>query len=309
MSILRAALTQTINAYQAMPDLIEDLPKLEPQLDQIRQANIEHHLELIDQAAQAGVKLLCLGELFAGPYFALSQLPMWKNLSENAREGPVACAMTDAALRHKMVIVAPIYELCKMTGNRYNAAIVIDADGSILGTYRKNHIPQGTNEQASFDEAFYYQAGDPPENTGSKILGNNPHFPVFDTQAGRLGVAICYDRHFPGVMASLAKAGAELVVCPAVTFGENSRAMWEMEFCVDAARHNIFIAGSNRLGAEKPWNQPYFGVSYFTGPSLRCKPVTHHPNLVIADLDLSTLNKPDPSGWDLARDARPDIYG
>ena len=91
-------------------------------------------------------------------------------------------------------------------------------------------------------------------------------FPVFETRLVRPGIAICYDRHFEGVMSALAENGAELVLSPAVTFGAKSRRMWDLEFEVDAARHNLYIGGSNRRGVEPPWTQEYSGASYFAGP-------------------------------------------
>ena len=141
------------------------------------------------------------------------------------------------------------------------------------------------------------------------ILGENPFFPVFKTSVGKVGVAICYDRHFEGVVGALARAGAEVVFSPAVTFGAKSRRLWELEFLTDACRHRVFIGGSNRLGSEKPWGQRYFGASYFAGPDgAKLPDLSRRPDLVIADLDLGSLSRPDPSGWDLSRDARPRIY-
>ena len=132
---------------------------------------------------------------------------------------------------------------------------------------------------------------------------------MFETRLVRLGVAICYDRHFEGVMSALAENGAELVMSPAVTFGEKSRRMWDLEFPVDAARHNLFIGGSNRRGVEPPWTQEYFGASYFAGPSGVIPNVTSPTSdLVVADLDLDALSGPDSSGWNLTRDRRPSIY-
>jgi predicted amidohydrolase len=95
---------------------------------------------------------------------------------------------------------------------------------------------------------------------------------------------------------------------PAVTFGAKSHRMWHLEFHVDAARHNVFIGGSNRAGQERPWNQPYFGDSHFTGPNGPCANLSTHPELVIADVDLGQLAKADPSGWNLPRDIRHGIY-
>ncbi|HED54861.1 MAG TPA: acyltransferase, partial [Phycisphaerales bacterium] len=189
---------------------------------------------------------------------------------------------------------------------RFNTAVVIDADGSNLGRYRKCHIPQGKNEQGSFDEVFYYGPSD--GDSYSNITETRGYFPVFQTAVGRVGVSICYDRHFEGVVSSLARSGAQIIFSPAVTFGEKSQRMWNIEFEVDAARHNVFIAGSNRLGSERPWNQPYFGRSHFVGPNGRLANISDEANLVLADLDLDILDKPDPSGWNLKRDARPEIY-
>ena len=110
-------------------------------------------------------------------------------------------------------------------------------------------------------------------------------------------------------MSSLAREGAQLVFSPAVTFGEKSRRMWPLEFEVDAARHNLFIGGSNRRGTEAPWNVEFFGESLFTGPAGRLEPVANdHAELILCDLDLAQLEGDDPSGWKLGADARPGTY-
>lgn len=283
---------------------------LADKLDDLCRANIEHHVSLIERAAGMGAQVIGLGELFAGPYFALGREAMWRGLAEDAHAGPTVGTMGRAAREHGVVIVAPIYELDAQAGVRYNTALVIDADGSLVGKYRKTHIPMGRNEQGSFDEQYYYDAGRVPMNEpSSRILGDHPSFPVFQTAAGRIGVAICYDRHFEGVMGTLARSGAQLIVCPAVTFGEQSRRMWPMEFAVDAMRHRVFIGGSNRVGREAPWNQDYFGDSHFVGPSGRLEDVSDDPLLIVSDCDLASLETPDPSGWDLVRDRRDDLFG
>ncbi len=306
--IVRAALTETINAYSEMPENIEELATLRDEMPAIRDANIEHHLQLIESAADMQVQALCMGELFTGPYFALDRTPMWKELAEDAQEGPTITAMQKAARGHNMLLVAPIYELDAATGKRFNTAVVIENDGSILGKYRKCHIPEGTNDANSFCETFYYERSDGELGNGAANVSKNKFFPVFETSVGKLGVAICYDRHFHGVMKALAEQGAQLVFSPAVTFGQKSRAMWEMEFAVDATRHNLFIGGSNRKGSEEPWQQEYFGASYFVGPNGRPDPLPTRPELIVADLDLGQLSSEDPSGWNFARDLRPDIY-
>jgi N-carbamoylputrescine amidase len=294
--VVRAALTETSNAFAGMPERVEDLGSLAGRLDEVRAANVEHHVDLIRRAADAGAQVIGLGELFTGPYFALHEDELWFGLAEDALDGPTVTTLRGVARARGIVIVAPLYELDPESGRRFNTAVVIDEHGEPLGRFRKIHIPAGSNERAAFCETFYYGPGD---------LG----FPVFDTSLGKLGVSICYDRHFPGSVASLAAAGAELVFSPAVTFGEQSRRLWELEFQVDAARHRLFIGGSNRRGAEPPWNVDYFGASHFAGPGGVAPPLDAPAGLVLADLDLGSLSGADASGWDLCRDARPDAYG
>ncbi|MBX3170486.1 MAG: acyltransferase [Candidatus Eremiobacteraeota bacterium] len=289
--VVRAALTETSNAYAHMPETVEELGSLKDKLEDIRKANVEHHIELMEAARAQGVQVICFGELFPAPYFALGTDPMWIPLAEDARTGKTVTELREAARRLGLIVVAPIYE--RDGEKRFNTAVVLDEKGEYLGKFRKAHIPFGGNEQGSFHENFYYGRSD-----------SDPLFPVFATSVGKIGVAICYDRHFYYVMPSLARQGAELIFSPAITFGSKSQRMWHLEFPTDAARFNVFIGGSNRKGSEKPWNQPYFGESYFVGPNGLCANLSTHPNLVIADIDLTTLSEPDPSGWNLPRDTR-----
>lgn len=307
--ILRVALTETRNAYHPMPPTVAGLSVLKDRLDAVRAANVDHNLALIDRAADAGAAIVCMGELCTAPYFAITREPMWIALAEDAREGPSIAAFRAKARERGVILVAPIFELDPRSGRRFNTAVVIDERGEVLGLYRKTHIPEGQNEQGSFCESFYYQASDGEHGEQPGDVAGHPFFPVFQTARCRLGVAICYDRHFEGVMRSLAAGGAELVLSPAITFGAKSRRMWAQEFDVDAVRHRLFIGGSNRRGVEPPWNQDFFGGSRFVGPEGPVLPLETCPEgLVIADLDLGTLRGPDPSGWDLGRDRRPGIY-
>ena len=305
---VRVAMTETCNAYRGMPPTIEALGQLANHLDAVRAANVDHHVALIRAAAGLGAQVVGLGELFTAPYFALGTDPMWRGLAEDAIGGPTVTTLRQVAREVGAVIVAPIYEHDPRSGRRFNTAVVIGDDGAVLGRYRKTHIPVGANEQAAFTETFYYEASDGDLGDWPANRSTNPYFPVFETRFARIGVAICYDRHFEGVIAALATNGAEVVLSPAVTFGAKSRRMWDLEFPVDAARHRVYIAGSNRKGVELPWTQPYFGASYVAGPAGVVPTVPAPPELVIADLDLAALTGPDPSGWDLARDRRPSIY-
>ena len=305
--VVRVALTQTVNAYREMPATRAELRRLEGKLGEIARANVDHHLELLRAAAAEGVQAICFGELFPAPYFALESDPMWADLAEDAETGETITRVREAAASCRVVVVAPIYELAR-DGKRFNTAVVIDERGELLGRYRKTHIPQGSNEKGSFHEKSYYGPGDGRQPRAPADRSQNRYFPVFQTSIGRLGVAICYDRHFEGVVRSLKHGGAEIVWSPAVTFGQKSERLWRLEFQVDAARHRLFIGCSNRKGSEPPWNQAYFGDSHFVGPEGPVPNLSSHPNLVVADLDLSQLEGPDPSGWNLERDARPDIY-
>jgi N-carbamoylputrescine amidase len=305
--MVRVAMTETMNAYGPMPARLTDLHELAGRLEQLRAANVAHHVALMHAAKAQGAKIIGFGELFTGPYFALGKDPMWFDLAEDAEGGPTVTTLRAAARETQMVVVAPIYERAP-DGRRFNTAVVIDERGEVLGRFRKVHLPEGANEQGSFDEPFYYERSDGQNGRGSACVSSNDYFPVFQTSLGRVGVAICYDRHFEGVMSSLAKEGAELVFAPAVTFGKKSQRMWHLEFPVDAARHNLFIAGSNRRGTEPPFTQAYFGESYVTGPNGVLPNVSTHSDLVIAEVDLGELARPDPSGWNLPRDARWDLY-
>ncbi|MFG0318133.1 MAG: nitrilase-related carbon-nitrogen hydrolase [Planctomycetota bacterium JB042] len=298
--IVRAALTETRNvADLAAP--------FDPEA--IRRANVEHHVRLLQRAASLGARAVGFGELFPAPYFALERDERWRALAEDALDGPTTRAVAAAARAHGVVVVAPLYELEPSTGRRFNTAVVIDADGTVLGRSRKLHVPSGTNEIAGFHESFYYETAAGPLDPLLRNVSTHPLLPVFETAVGRVGVSICYDRHFPRVVETLARAGAEVVFSPAVTFGAKSRRLWSREFEVDAARHRIVLAGSNRRGVEPPFAVEYFGESGFFSPEGRREDVDDDPELVVSDLDLDALRAPDPSGWDFRRDARPDVDG
>ena len=291
---MKIAVTETKNVAP-LPD---DWSALDAAaVETIRHANVEHHVTLMRQAAARDVQAIGFGELFTGPYFASIEHDGFRHFAECTETGPTVTRLTAVARELGMVVVAPVYER-HASGRFFNTAVVINAAGARLGQYRKLHIPHGKNEQGSFWEGHYYERGAPELA---------PLFPVFDTEVGRIGVAICYDRHFEGVMRSLARGGAQLVFAPAVTFGAKSEHYWEREFEVDAMRHNLFIAGSNRLGAEPPFDSHYFGKSYTAGPHGRAEADRSVERLVITDVDFADLTR-NPAGWSLQTDQRPDVY-
>jgi beta-ureidopropionase len=225
---IRVALTQTLNAFREMPASVGALGSLQGRLREITRANVDHHLELVSEAARRGVRAICFGELFPAPYFALDKSPMWLALAEDAERGETITRLREGAAEHGLIIVAPIYEL-DPSGRRFNAAVLIDEDGRVIGKYRKAHIPNGQNEQGSFHESFYYDRSDGQNGSWPTNVSTNAFFPVFQTSVGRIGIAICYDRHFEGVVRTLVAQGAELLFSPAVTFGAKSERMWRLQ--------------------------------------------------------------------------------
>src|SRR5215207_1620112 len=163
-------------------------------IETIREANIAKHMALIERAGQEGVQLLCMQEIFTGPYFCAEQSPRWYDAVEQIPDGPTTRLMQQVAKKYEMVIVVPLYEE-DGTGIYYNTAAVIDADGTYLGKYRKNHIPHCG---PGFWEKFYFRPG-------------NLGYPVFKTRYADVGVYICYDRHFPEGARELGLNGAEIV--------------------------------------------------------------------------------------------------
>jgi beta-ureidopropionase len=158
--------------------------------EQIRDKMLEAHIPLIDAAGQKGVQVLCFQEVFTQPYFCPSQDVKWYRGTEKIPDGYTTQLMREYAKKHGMVLVVPIYEE-EMTGVYYNAAAVIDADGKYLGKYRKSHLPQ----VAGFWEKFFFKPG-------------NLGYPMFQTAHCKLGIYICYDRHFPEGWRALALNGA-----------------------------------------------------------------------------------------------------
>src|SRR6476659_2838501 len=267
---------------------------LEGSTDEIKQRMLDKHLPLIDEAARRGVQLLCLQELFNGPYFCAEQQPRWYQMVERIPDGPTIQTMREVAKKHGMVLVVPIYEE-EITGVYYNAAAVIDAGGKYLGKYRKNHIP---HVNPGFWEKFYFRPG-------------NLGYPVFETAFARVGVYICYDRHFPEGARALGLNGAEIVFNPSATVAGLSEYLWRLEQPAHAVANGYFIGAINRIGREQPWDiGEFYGQSYFCDP--RGQFVAEAPRdkdaLVVADLDLDKIREVR-NTWQFYRDRRPDTYG
>lgn len=258
-----------------------------------RKAMIEAHLPLIDQAGEQGVQILCFQEIFTGPYFCPSQDKKWYGMAEAIPDGPTTQLMCEYAKKYRMVIIVPIYEEA-MAGVYYNTAAVIDADGTYLGKYRKNHIPQ----VAGFWEKFFFKPG-------------NLGYPVFDTAYAKVGVYICYDRHFPDGARCLGLNGAEIVFNPSATVAGLSQYLWELEQPAHAAANGYFVGAINRVGTEAPWNiGKFYGSSYFADPrgQIVAQASEDQDELLVAELDLDMIKEVRDT-WQFYRDRRPETYG
>ena len=227
-----------------------DLP-----IDDIKRLNIEKHLGFIEQAANQGVQILCMQEVFTTPYFCAEQQTRWYGAVEKIPDGPTVRLMQEVAKAHGMV-------------------------------------------NPGFWEKFYFRPG-------------NLGYPAFDTAFARIGVYICYDRHFPEGARALGLNGAEIVFNPSATVAGLSEYLWRIEQPAHAVANGYFIGAINRVGHEQPWDiGEFYGQSYFCDP--RGRFIAEAPRdqdaLVVADLDLDQIREVR-NTWQFFRDRRPDTYG
>jgi N-carbamoylputrescine amidase len=280
--IVKCGLIQTSNACS-----------IDEPIEKIKQANIEKNVGFIDQAAKLGVQALCMQEVFTTPYFCAEQEPRWYEAVEKIPDGPTVKLMQEVAKKHGMVLIVPIYEE-EITGVYYNTAAVIDADGKYLGKYRKNHIP---HTKPGFWEKYYFKPG-------------NLGYPTFETAVGRIGVYICYDRHFPEGARALGLNGAEIVFNPSATVAGLSEYLWELEQPAHAVANGYFVGAINRVGHEQPWDiGEFYGKSYFCNPrgKIIAQASRDSDELVVADLDLDQIREVR-NVWQFYRDRRPETY-
>ena len=262
-------------------------------IPEIRQANIDHQMKMVEDAAKQGVQMLCFQEIFTTPYFCAEQTTRWYEAVERIPDGPTVKLMQDVARQHGMVMIVPIYEE-EQTGVYYNSAAVIDADGTYLGKYRKTHIP---HVAPGFWEKFYFRPG-------------NLGYPCFDTAFARIGVYICYDRHFPEGARCLGLNGAEIIFNPSATVAGLSEYLWKLEQPAHAVANGYFVGAINRVGTEAPWNiGEFYGQSYFCDPrgQIIAEGSRDQDELVVADLDMDKIREVR-NTWQFFRDRRPDAY-
>ncbi|AEM82196.1 nitrilase-related carbon-nitrogen hydrolase [Streptomyces violaceusniger] len=253
---------------------------------------IAKHEEYARQAAAQGAKVIGFQEVFNAPYFCQVQEAEHYRWAEPVPDGPTVQRMRELARETGMVIVVPVFEL-EQSGFYYNTAAVIDADGSYLGKYRKHHIPQ----VKGFWEKYYFKPG-------------NVGWPVFDTAVGKVGVYICYDRHFPEGWRALGLAGAQLVYNPSATSRGLSAYLWQLEQPAAAVANEYFIAAINRVGTEEYGDNDFYGTSYFVDPRgqfVGDAASDKEEELIIRDLDFGLIDEVRQQ-WAFYRDRRPDAY-
>jgi N-carbamoylputrescine amidase len=254
---------------------------------------IDKHEEAAREASAQGAQVICFQELFYGPYFCQVQEAQYYEYTEAIPDGPTTQRFQSVAKELGMVMVLPMYEV-EQAGVYYNTAAVIDADGTYLGKYRKHHIPQ----VKGFWEKFYFRPG-------------NLGWPVWDTAVGRVGVYICYDRHFPEGWRALGLAGAQIVYNPSATSRGLSSHLWKLEQPAAAVANEYFVAAINRVGVEEYGDNDFYGTSYFVDPRgqfVGDVASGHDEELVVRDLDLDLIAEVRQQ-WAFYRDRRPDAYG
>ena len=258
-----------------------------------KESMIDEHERQMREAAKQGAQIICFQELFYGPYFCQVQDTKFYDYTEAIPDGPTTKRFQALAKELGMVAILPMYEI-EQAGVLYNTAAIIDADGTYLGKYRKQHIPQ----TKGFLEKFYFKPG-----TGG--------YPVFDTAVGKVGIYICYDRHFPEGWRALGLNGAQMVFNPSATSRGLSSYLWKLEQPASAVANEYFIGAINRVGIEELGDNDFYGTSYFVDPEGKFVGEVgdpYNPELIVRDLDLDLI-KTVRERWAFYRDRRPDAYG
>jgi N-carbamoylputrescine amidase len=291
--IVRCSLVQTKNVVPA------GLEGTGASLSTIKQAMIDKHLPMVRAAATDGTQIVCLQEIFNGPYFCAEQTPRWHPFAERIPDGPTVQLMCSLARELAVALIVPIYEVEDGETEDgkifYNSAAVIGRDGAYLGKYRKAHIPHAA---PGFWEKFYFRPG-------------NLGFPVFDLGCCKVGVYLCYDRHFPEGARVMGLNGAEIVFNPSAVIAGPNDFLWKIEPPALAVANGYYVAAINRVGTEAPWNLgEFFGQSYFCNPcgKVLAEGSRDKDEIVTADLDLDSIAEVR-RAWPFYRDRRPDLYG
>jgi len=254
----------------------------------VKEENLDRAEELLKEAVRQGAQVACLQEMFATWFFAQKLDPASQALAE-PMDGPTMTRMRAVAKALGLIVLVPFYERA-MAGELYNTTALVDATGGVLGIYRKHHIPMSSH----FQEKFYFRPG-------------NLGYPVFDSPFGRVGIMICYDRHFPEAARALGLNGAQVVFVPTATTTRGySRQVWEAELRGHAIANGYFVGGVNRVGQEL--ESEYYGASVFIDPiGATIAQAGDKDEALVADLSmdrLETIRR----AWPFFRDRRPDSY-
>lgn len=259
-------------------------------------ANVEMAVQSIRQAAEAGAQVICLQEMFTSLYFCQSETHAHFALAESI-PGPTTEYLCEVAAQLGVVVVAGLFER-RAPGLYHNTAVVIDADGTVVGIYRKMHIP----DDPFYYEKFYFTPGD---------LG----FQAFDTRFGKVGVCVCWDQWFPEAARLTALAGAEILVYPTAigwlaedkpVYGAAQQAAWQTMMRSHAIANGLFVVAPNRVGVEA--NIEFWGSSFICDPYGNfIKMAGDQPQVLLADCDLGLLDVAR-THWPFLRDRRIDAY-
>lgn len=266
-------------------------------------ANFQKALRLVERAARAGAQIICTPELFRSPYFCQSEDHANFRLAEPI-PGPSTETFQKLARKHRVVIVASLFEK-RAAGVYHNTAAVIDADGSLLGVYRKMHIP----DDPLYYEKFYFTPGD---------LG----FRAWPTRHGRIGVLICWDQWYPEAARLTALQGAEILFYPTAigwhprekaAHGATQHGAWELIQRSHAVANGCYVAVANRIGLEQPAGGDglaFWGQSFVAGTSgeILAKASPDREEVLVVPVDLAQVDATR-THWPFLRDRRIDAYG
>ena len=275
-----------------------------------RRTNVENAVNRIREASRASATIVCLQEMFSSLYFCQEENPDWFDTAEPI-PGPTTKVLCDVAKECDVVVVGSLFER-RAAGVYHNSAVVIDADGSLAGVYRKMHIP----DDPLYYEKYYFTPGD---------LG----FQAFDTKFARVGVLVCWDQWYPEAARLTALRGAEIIFYPTAigwhpaekaTVGERQHSAWQTVQRSHAISNGVFVAAVNRVGHERPLVQSeqrpatYEGIEFW-GRSFVCDPSGHvvgeasrdREELLIVECDLGLIEETR-RNWPFLRDRRIDAY-
>ena len=268
------------------------------------QENLQRQLALLEQAADRGAQILCTQELYRAPYFCQEEDHANFALAEEIPHGPSTQAFSALAKKKGVVIVGSLFEK-RSAGLYHNTAVILDADGTLLGRYRKMHIP----DDPHFYEKFYFTPGD---------LG----FKAWDTRFGRIGVLICWDQWYPEAARLTALQGAQILFYPTAIgwhpaekaeYGEAQHGAWETTQRSHAVANGCYVASINRIGHEKPYGGDgleFWGQSFVADTSGRimAKAPSDQEEILIVEVDLAKVDQTR-THWPFFRDRRIDAYG